>query len=393
MSERIKQNKILIGIIALAIIARLTVSTSPAIAVIGKAFPQASATQVESVATIGDVAAVISALIFGKLLAHWTFKRLAIISVSILALGGLTPLFWHNNIENLLLAGFIAGLGAGGITTLLPSLQSYAYQGEQLANMLGRVVALENGSSMILLFLGGILASQSWLHNYYLFALTLISLPIVILTLPAQHPGQSDDFTTVTDNNSGKHTFLIIIYLLIASSMVFLEAVLYNKNALYIQHFNLGNPTLAGKIMTLDSGAAIIVGLTIKWFRQFFKQYLLAVCFALTCLGGTLMLVWPSIISIAVATFLIGTASATMLSTIPYILSSLTTPQHFPLVMGCFSAFTSLGFSSSAFIFNHLVPLFNPNLLQGTYQLQIIIAAVLALILFLGSHFFNYKKL
>ena len=43
MSERIKQNKILIGIIALAIIARLTVSTSPAIAVIGKAFPQASA--------------------------------------------------------------------------------------------------------------------------------------------------------------------------------------------------------------------------------------------------------------------------------------------------------------------------------------------------------------
>lgn len=39
MSERIKQNKILIGIISLAIIARLTVSTSPDIAVIGKAFP------------------------------------------------------------------------------------------------------------------------------------------------------------------------------------------------------------------------------------------------------------------------------------------------------------------------------------------------------------------
>lgn len=70
MSERIKQNKILIGIISLAIIARLTVSTSPDIAVIGKAFPQASATQVESVATIGDVAAFISALIFGKLLAR-----------------------------------------------------------------------------------------------------------------------------------------------------------------------------------------------------------------------------------------------------------------------------------------------------------------------------------
>lgn len=39
MSERIKQNKILIGIISLAIIARLTVSTSPDIAVIGKGFP------------------------------------------------------------------------------------------------------------------------------------------------------------------------------------------------------------------------------------------------------------------------------------------------------------------------------------------------------------------
>lgn len=114
--------------------------------------------------------------------------------------------------------------------------------------MLGRIVALESGSSMILLFLGSILASQSWLHNYYLFALTLINLTIVILTLPAQHPGQSDDFITVTTNNSGKHTFLIIIYLLIASAIVFLKAVLYNKNALYIQHFNLDNPTLAGKL-------------------------------------------------------------------------------------------------------------------------------------------------
>ncbi|MBA1393802.1 MFS transporter, partial [Lactobacillus sp. XV13L] len=266
MSSSKSKNKILIGIIALAVVSRLIVSTSPALAVIGKAFPQASATQVESVATIGDLAAVISALIFGKLLDYWNFKRLGIISVTILALGGLSPLIWHHSINNLLIAGFVAGLGAGGITTILPSLQSYIYHGEALANMLGRVVALENGSSMVLLFAGGLLASQYWLHNYYLFFLALISLIIVAFTLPNRHPGQETtaDMPTSPQVMSRKTIISIGAYMLTASMMVFLEAVLYNKNAIYIQHFHLGTPVLSGKIMMLDGGAAIVVGLTLK---------------------------------------------------------------------------------------------------------------------------------
>lgn len=394
MSQHTSKNKILIGIIALAVIARLTVSTSPAIAVIGHAFPHASATQVESVATIGDLAAAISALIFGKLLDHWTFKRLAIISVTILAVGGLSPLIWHTSITNLLIAGFMAGLGAGGITTILPSLQSYIYSGESLANMLGRVVALENGSSMVLLFLGGLLASQYWLHNYYLFFLALISLVIVIWALPRTHPGQEEDnVTQVQPAVMSKQTIIsIIAYLITASLMVFLEAVLYNKNAIYIQHFHLGSPALSGQIIMLDGAAAIVVGVTLKWIRRFFKQYLLAACFAANTIGGILLLEWHNTWSIGLATFIIGGASATMLTTVPYILSTLATAKRYPLVMGFFSAITSLGFSSSALVFNNVVPIFSKHILQGTYQLQIIIALVMTIILLLTANRSQLKK-
>lgn len=73
--------------------------------------------------------------------------------------------------------------------------------------------------------------------------------------------------------------------------MVFLEAFLYNKNILYIQNFHLGNFILAGEIMTFDSGSCDYCWIKHQMVPSiFFKQYLLAGCFALTCLGGTLML-------------------------------------------------------------------------------------------------------
>lgn len=381
-----KTRKLLLGIIILAIIARLSSSTSPAIAAIGQAFPHANSTAVESIATIGDAAAVISALVFGKLLDRWTFKQIALISVSILTLGGLLPLLFHQSVNQLLLWGFLAGLGTGGITTILPSLQAYTFQGEQLATMLGSVVALENGSSMVMVFFSGLLASHNWLHAYYLFFLAAAALIIISFVVPNKRPDQTPDTDANTQVQQTKFG-AIIYYLIVASVMIALEAVLYNKNAVYIQHFHLGTPALTGRIMMLDGLAAIVMGLIIRWVRQLFKQYLLVANFVLVAIGGSLLLQLHTTTSIAIATFLIGSGSALTLMTVPYLLSGLATAKHYPLVMGCFSAITSLGFSGSALFFNNLVPKFSPNLLAGTYQLQITIALVMSVIIFLRTFF------
>ncbi|UQS83127.1 MFS transporter [Bombilactobacillus thymidiniphilus] len=387
-----KSTHILIGIIALAVIARLSSSTSPAIAAIAHAFPQASDTAVESIATIGDAAAVISALLIGKMLNRWSFKWIALISVAILSLGGLLPLLLHQSVNQLLLWGFIAGLGTGGITTLLPSLQAYAFDGEKLATMLGIVVAIENGSSMLLVFFSGLLASQNWLHAYYLFFLALITLVITCIVIPNRRPDQKNEGTPANEVVTTLKISQIIYYLLAASVMVLLEAVLYNKNALYIQQFKLGSPALAGKIMMLDGLAAIVVGLIIRWLRRLFKKYILVFNFSLVILGSLLLLTWHSAFSIAIATFVIGAASASTLMTVPYILSTLTPAQHYPLVMGIFSAITSLGFSSSALLFNSIVGHFTKNLLQGTYIMQLIIATVMGILLISTTYWQNHKS-
>lgn len=95
MKSVLKIKPVVYGIIAFAIVALLTSSTSPAIAMIQKAFPQANHTVVKSLATIGDAAAVLSALVVGQLLARWSFKQLGLISLTLLAGGGLLPLIWH----------------------------------------------------------------------------------------------------------------------------------------------------------------------------------------------------------------------------------------------------------------------------------------------------------
>lgn len=386
MKSVLKIKPVVYGIIAFAIVARLTSSTSPAIAVIQKAFPQANHTAVESLATIGDAAAVLSALVVGQLLARWSFKQLGLISLTLLAGGGLLPLIWHQSVTQLLIWGFLAGLGTGGITTILPSLQSFSFQGEQLAIILGKVVALENGSSMVLVFIGGLLASRNWLYNYYIFFLTFLAIIVVWFTVPNQRPqSPSNSAPTMQQTPMSvmrpRQILMVIFYIFVASIIVFLEATLYNKNALFINNYHLGSPALTGQIMMLDGLAAIVVGLTIKYLRRWLKKYLLVFSFTLDALGGLLLLKWHSVLSIGLATFCMGAGSAIVLMTVPYLLSLLASPKRYPLIMGCFSAITSLGFSSSAVIFNNLVPLFTKNLLGGTYLLVLVIAVVMIILL------------
>lgn len=90
---------------------------------------------------------------------------------------------------------------------------------------------------------------------------------------------------------------------------------------------------------------------------------------------------WHSILSIALATFCMGAGSAIVLMKVPYLLSLLASPKRYQLILGCFSAITSLGFSSSAVILNNLVPLFTKNLLTETYLLVLVIAVVMIVLL------------
>ncbi|NVY96645.1 MFS transporter [Lactobacillus sp. DCY120] len=379
-----KQNlTILVGIIALTTVTRLDSVMAPSIVKIQQSFPHADPTQVESIASIGDVASMIASFIFGFLLTKMTYKQAATIGLSLLAAGGLLPLFIHQSVSQLIFFALVVGLGSGAITTVLPSLSAAFYQGNRRSNQFGLNVALEDGFAMVWIVVGGFLASISWVQNYLVYLITLVALLLALLFVPNVKP--SDHSATTSKQDQANHWWLIISLILISFFVEVLVAVMSNKMALYLNQYQIGGPSTAGQALLFVRAASIVAGVLISFYRKALGNYLLAAGFVSIVLGASLFLSVHTFWSSALGAFLIGSGGSVALITIPFLLSNLASATVYPIVMGSFSALTSLGFAFSAWFFKYTAPLFSSNSLTGTFIAMIVVSVLIILVLVISN--------
>ena len=377
---------VLVGIMALAIMSRFDSIISPSVAAIQASFPRADPSTVESVVSIGSSAAIVSALLFGQLLTRMSFRTAACISCLCVALGGLMPLVVHDSVNQLLLFALVVGFGVGIATTVLPSLSARFFRGEQLAALMGLVLAVQDGSSMLVLALGGFLAKGGWLHNYWLYFLALPALVLVIFMVPEVGAVEEESEKAVrseasSSKKSGQCWWATISCILIGFLSIFLVAVLYNKLAVYIAKYGLGGTSAAGVALMFNTGSSVVIGLSINAIKRVCRQWTIPVAFLLMALGALLFLTTRSFPLVCLSAFLIGSGSAINMATCPYYLSNLTEHKRYPLVMGVFSATTSLGFTASTWVFKAFSTVFGLDPVTGSFMGMLIIALLAAVIL------------
>ena len=377
---------VLVGIMALAIMSRFDSIISPSVAAIQASFPRADPSTVESVVSIGSSAAIVSALLFGQLLTRMSFRTAACISCLCVALGGLMPLVVHSNVNQLLLFALVVGFGVGIATTVLPSLSARFFRGEQLAALMGLVLAVQDGSSMLVLALGGVLAKGGWLHNYWLYFLALPALVLVIFMVPGVGAVEEESEKAVrseasSSKKSGQCWWATISCILIGFLSIFLVAVLYNKLAVYIAKYGLGGTSAAGVALMFNTGSSVVIGLSINGIKRVCRQWTIPVAFLLMALGALLFLTTRLFPLVCLSAFLIGSGSAINMATCPYYLSNLTEHKRYPLVMGVFSATTSLGFTASTWVFKAFSTVFGLDPVTGSFMGMLIIALLAAVIL------------
>ncbi|MDO1604903.1 MFS transporter [Lactobacillus sp. YT155] len=387
-----KQNKnkvilIIVGIIALTMASRLGSVLSPAISKIQQAFPTTDPTKVESIASIGDVSSMISAIFFGYLLQKITYKMAAIFGSILLIIGGLFPIFIHHNVNQLLMFALIVGLGTGAITTVIPSLTARTFSGKKLSRMFGINIALEDGFSMLLMFSGGLLAEVSWVHNYYIYGVAIITLLFAILFIPNVKPSdrenlELDDATEQNNQSISKTGWILIICLLLLGFVsLILGAVLNTKVAVYLHDYHIGGPSTAGTTLLFLRAASIAVGLSINVLNRTFRYHLLAIGQIAFVAGAIIYINFHSFLSAVIGAFIMGMGTSITLSTIPFILSNLSSKKKYPIIIGSFSAITSLGFAASTWFFKAAVSLFTDDLTIGTFYGVIIIGLSIAVLL------------
>lgn len=377
---------ILVGIMALAIMSRFDSIISPSVAAIQASFPRADPSTVESVVSIGSSAAIVSALLFGQLLTRMSFRTAACISCLCVALGGLMPLFAHSSVSQLLLFALVVGFGVGIATTVLPSLSARFFRGKQLAALMGLVLAVQDGSSMLVLALGGVLAKGGWLHNYWLYFLALPALVLVVFMVPGVGAVEEDSEKAVrseasSSSKGGQCWWATISCILIGFLSIFLVAVLYNKLAVYIAKYGLGGTSAAGVALMFNTGSSVVIGLSINGIKQACRQWTIPFAFFLMALGALLFLTTRSFPLVCLSAFLIGSGSAINMATCPFLLSNLTPDRRYPLVMGVFSATTSLGFTASTWTFKAFSKMFGLDPVTGSFIGMLIIALLAAVML------------
>ena len=378
---------VLVGIMALAIMSRFDSIISPSVAAIQASFPHADPSTVESVVSIGSSAAIVSALLFGQLLTRMSFRTAACISCLCVALGGLMPLVVHGSVSQLLLFALVVGFGVGIATTVLPSLSARFFRGKQLAALMGLVLAVQDGSSMLVLALGGVLAKGGWLHNYWLYFLALPALVLVIFMVPGVGAVEEESEKAVrseassSSQKSGQCWWATISCILIGFLSIFLVAVLYNKLAVYIAKYGLGSTSAAGVALMFNTGSSVVIGLGINGIKRICRQWTIPAAFLLMALGALLFLTTRSFPLVCLSAFLIGSGSAINMATCPFFLSNLTPHRRYPLVMGVFSATTSLGFTASTWVFKAFSSAFGLDPVTGSFMGMLIIALLAAVML------------
>lgn len=377
---------ILAGIMVLAVMSRFDSIISPSVAAIQASFPHADPSIVESVVSIGSSAAIVSALLFGQLLSWMKSRTAGCISCICIALGGLLPLLFHGNVSQLLVFALVVGFGVGITTTILPSLSARFFRGKRLAGLMGVTLAVQDGSSMLILALGGFLARGGWLRNYWLYFLALPALVVVFFLVPgAGTVEEGEEEVEGADSSvsgAGRQSWWAIVScILVGFLSIFLVAVLYNKLAVYIAGYSLGDTGAAGLALMFNTGSSIVVGLSINRIRDLCREWTIPAAFVLMAVGALFFLITRSFPLVCLSAFLVGSGSAINMATCPFLLSKLCLPRRYPLVMGIFSATTSLGFTASTWVFKSLSGLLGVDPVIGSFVGMLAITLVAAVCL------------
>ncbi len=137
---------------------------------------------------------VISGPIAGSLIDRLGRKRPLILGVVIYGFAGLSGMVVRS-LPGLLIGRAVLGMAVTVIFTAATALIADYYHGQARARFLGLQSAFMAVSSVVFIFLGGVLADIGWQYSFLIYGVALLILPLAIFSLfePDHHPASEND--------------------------------------------------------------------------------------------------------------------------------------------------------------------------------------------------------
>ncbi|QOX65207.1 MFS transporter [Anoxybacterium hadale] len=179
-----KSNKTLkLAILSISFLLMLRLTISPALAEIGKAFPEVNQGTLMNMVILASVMAIPFGFISGILANFMKKKTILYIGFIFYIIGGLGPMF-APTFNMVLFFRALLGVGTGLFLPFAAGLIADFFQGEEREKMIGyqsTAVALGN---IITSILAGVLATINWRLSFLIYAFAVITLILVASKMP-----------------------------------------------------------------------------------------------------------------------------------------------------------------------------------------------------------------
>lgn len=360
-----------------------TVAISTILAEVQRNFPDVSTTLVQMLTTIPSLTGMAFAFLAGKLTDYFSKKSIALAALVLFAVCGVMPYFFHNMFWVLMLTSCLLGLTQGLMTTVAKAMVAdYFEEGPERDAAVGQQIAFQNLASMLMAWLSGIVARNTWYNAYLLF---LLSVPVFVMVLFFLPKGKA----TPKKGKGETAVNSTVVFLCIAGFIFCMFQGSYKTNlAMYLDAYGLGGTVSTGNAFTLYAAASVTASLLFGFISRIFKRYSICVAVGSVLIGFVCVCLYPSYLLACVGAIFVGFGLAIFISSGVVLAFSTVSPSANAMAMAMFNGLSGLGGFFSPMVLNAMT-----NAVHGDVRTRLFIATgFLALLLvgtFLRVHFFE----
>ncbi len=267
-----------ISILSISFLLMLRLTISPALAEIGKAFPEISQGNLMNMVVVASLVAIPFGFISGILAMKMKKKTILYAGLVLYLVGGLGPMF-ASSFTVILVFRALLGAGTGLFLPFAAGLIADFFTGEERNKMIGyqsTAVALGN---IVTSILAGVLATINWRFSFLIYAFAVITLLLVIIKLPEPERKVKAEGEGKTVN--GRMMFVC--------GSIFIYAIIYFAFFGYLSFVidakQLGTAASTGLATMLMTVASIIMGIIFARFIRVLKNASLPIILIANVIG------------------------------------------------------------------------------------------------------------
>ena len=240
-------------------------------------FPDASQTMIQMVIAAPSVTAIPVSLLSGLFATFMSRKKIGIMALFFMLVGGIIPIFLHTDIIYLFISSGLIGIAQGFIITTSTGMFAENFEGSDRDFAMGLKQVTDSVGNTIIALLAGWLCTVAWQYSYSVY---LLVIPIIFLVWKYLPEGRTDrkiyskreGFKGIAFLRDPQFLFMCLFMMFCGFSVY----AMYMNGAMSAAEKGLGGAQLTAIVFSVSNILTLVFGLTYMPIAKVLKKFALA---------------------------------------------------------------------------------------------------------------------